>query len=458
MVGHKRSKSQETLLAPALLLDGSVMAEARTEPVRGAISGQAMDRVVERRSPWRRRGLAAGAVVLVAGAVWWFFLRPEGGTTLQVAGSHINIARVSRGRFDDVIEVRARVTPLRTTYVDTASGGQVEKILVEDGAKVVRGQPLCELSNTQLQLDLISREAQITEQMNDLRGLELAQEQTRLVHEREMVEIQYQIKRLTRQMANSERLVGSGVSPKNELDDMKDELAYYQKRLKVQTDTRAAADKLQRAQLVQLRAANSQLEKNLEIARKNLESLKVAAPADGQLSAFTLEVGQTLAAGDRIAQIDDPEHFKLIADIDEFYLNRVDIGQRADVTLDGKSFQLSVAKIRPQVQNGQFQVELVFKGEAPTAVRRGQTIQIRLQLGQPTDALLVPNAAFYNDTGGTWVFVVSSDHTHAVRRSVRLGRRNPMHIEVLDGLTAGEEIVTSPYTNFLETDRLELTQ
>ena len=147
-----------------------------------------------------------------------------------------------------------------------------------------------------------------------------------------------------------------------------------------------------------------------------------------------------------------------MADIDEFYLNRVDIGQRADVTLDSKSFQLSVAKIRPQVQNGQFQVELLFKGEAPTAVRRGQTAQVRLQLGQPTDALLVPNAAFYNDTGGTWVFVVSSDHTHAVRRNIRLGRRNPMHIEVLDGLTAGEEIVTSPYTNFLETDRLELTQ
>jgi HlyD family secretion protein len=430
------------------------MAEAKSEP----ISGQAMDRIVERRSPWRRRGLIAAAVVAVAGGVWWFFLRPDGGSSLQVAGAHITIGRVMRGRFDDVIEVRGRVTPLRTTYVDTASGGQVEKILVEDGARVTRGQLLCELTNTALQLDLISREAQITEQMNDLRGLELAQEQTRLVHEREMVEVQYQIKRLTRQMASSERLVGSGVSPRNELDDMKDELAYYQKRLKVQTDTRAAADKLQRAQLVQLRAANGQLEKNLEIARKNLESLKVKAPADGQLSAFTLEVGQSLAAGDRIAQIDDPEHHKLVADIDEFYLSRVDIGQRADYPSDGKSYQLQVSKIRPQVQNGQFQVELVFVGQAPGAIRRGQTAQVRLQLGQPTEAVLVPNAAFYNDTGGTWVFVVSSDHTHAVRRKVRLGRRNPMHIEVLDGLSVGEEIVTSPYTNFLETDRLELTQ
>lgn len=436
------------------------MSEAKGEPGRGgAISGQAMDRIVERRPFWRgRRLLVIALVAAAAGATWFLFLRSDGGKSLAVAGSHITTARVTRGRFDDVIEVRGRVTPLRTTYVDTASGGQVEKILVEDGARVTRGQPLIELSNTQLQLDIISREAQITEQLNNLRGLELAQEQTRLVHEREMVEVQYQIKRLTRQMANSERLVGSGVSPKNELDDMKDELSYYQKRLKVQTETRAAADKLQRAQLVQLRTASRQLTQNLELARKNLESLKVVAPADGQLSAFTLEVGQSLSPGDRIAQIDDPERYKLIADIDEFYLNRVDIGQRADYPVGGKSFQLSVAKIRPQVQNGQFQVELVFKGEAPDAVRRGQTAQVRLQLGQPTEAVLIPNAAFYNDTGGTWVFVLSSDHSRAVRRTVRLGRRNPGHIEVLDGLSVGEEIVTSPYTNFLEMDRLELTQ
>ena len=436
------------------------MSKAKGEPgSSGAISGQAMDRAVERRPFWRRRSLVAAVLLAAAaGAAWFFFLRGGGGKSLAVAGSHITTAPVIRGRFDDVIEVRGRVTPLRTTFVDTASGGQVEKILVEDGARVTRGQPLVELSNTQLQLDIISREAQITEQLNNLRGLELAQEQTRLVHEREMVEVQYQIKRLTRQMASSERLVGSGVSPKNELDDMKDELSYYQKRLKVQTETRAAADKLQRAQLVQLRTASRQLESSLELARKNLESLKVMAPADGQLSAFTLEVGQSLSPGDRIAQIDDPERYKLVADIDEFYLSRVDIGQRADYPVGGKSYQLSIAKIRPQVQNGQFQVELVFKGETPDAVRRGQTAQVRLQLGQASDAVLVPNAAFYNDTGGTWVFVVSGDHTRAVRRTVRLGRRNPSHIEVLDGLSVGEEIVTSPYTNFLEMDRLELTE
>jgi HlyD family secretion protein len=416
-----------------------------------------MDRAVPRRSPWPRRAIVAGALAAV-GVAGIIALRPTSARSQAVAGERLAIARVERGQFEDVVQIRARVAPLRTTFVDTSSGGQVESILVEDGARVEKGQLLCVLSNTALQLDLISREAQITEQLNNLRGLELDQEQTRLVHEREMVEVSYQIRRLTREIERAEQLVARGVTPSAELDDRRDELVYYRRRREVQLETRAAADRLQRAQLVQLRAAAAQLERNLEIARRNLESLKVSAPASGQLSAFTLEVGQSLAAGDRIGQIDDPERFKLIADIDEFYLSRVAVGQPAEVDLDGTRHALQVARIRPEVQNGVFQVELTFTGDAPTASRRGQTVQVRLVLGQPGEALLVPNAAFFHDTGGTWVFVVSSDRRHAVRRTVRLGRRNPQAIEVLDGLVAGEEIVTSPYTNFLDLDRLDLTK
>jgi HlyD family secretion protein len=432
------------------------MLEARTEPGAGAVSGQAMDRAIVTRSPWPRRALVAGAAAVVAAGGLVVLRGGDGERSAAIAGAHVTLGTVTRGQFDDVIAVRGRVTPLRTTFVDTAVGGQVEQILVEDGAKVERGQLLAVLTNTALQLDLISREAQITEQLNNLRGLELAQEQTRLVHEREMVEIQYQIKKLSRQIANAEPVVQAGATPRAELDDLRDELERYQRLLKVQTETRASADRLQRAQLVQLRAAAGQLEANLGIARKNLDSLRVTAPAAGTLTAFTLEVGESLAPGGRIAQIDDPEQYKIIADLDEFYLPRVDLGQRADYAVGGTTYQLTVAKIRPQIQNNQFQAELVFAGEPPSGIRRGQTAQLQLQLGQPTEALLIPNAAFYNDTGGAWVFVVSSDHAHAVRRTVRLGRRNPQHLEVLDGLSAGEEIVISPYTNFLDKTRLDL--
>jgi HlyD family secretion protein len=425
-------------------------------PEAGAPSGQAMDRSIEPRSPWPRRVLLAIAALAGASALL-FFRHRAAEPSLAVEGSQITLGRVTRGEFDDFIQVRGPVTPLKTIFVDTASGGQVESIRVEDGARVEKGQLLVKLSNSQLQLDHISREAEITEQLNNLRGLELAEEQSRLVHERETVEVQYQIQRLTRQIGRAQQLVDEGLAPRSDLDDMKDELGYHQQRQKVQAYTWAAAERLQKQQVVQQRAASQQLERNLAIARQNLASLDVVAPASGQLSGFNLEVGQSLAPRERMAQIDDPDHFKVVADIDEFYLSRVTTGQKAQMPLGGSSYPLQVSKIRPLVENGRFQVELVFTGKTPPDVRRGQTAEVRLQLGQPRPALLVPNAAFYNDTGGAWVFVVSSDHRRAARRVVRLGRRNPRSIEVLDGLTDGEEIVTSPYTNFLDTPRLDLT-
>jgi HlyD family secretion protein len=426
------------------------------QPRLQPVSGDAMDRVVPRRRWPRLARLGAALALAAAAAIAYLALRPASERSVAVEQDHVAIAKVVRGQFDDFTQVRARATPARTVFIDTSQGGKVEAIHIEDGAMVEKGQLLVDLSNTALQLDVISREAQITEQLNNLRGLELAHEQNRLVNRREIVEVGYQIARLTRQLARTDDLARSGVVPRGEQEDMREELAYYKRRRDVQQDSFGAADKLQRVQLEQLRVAATQLDRNLDFARHNLDSLKVVAPADGQLSAFTLEVGQSLAPGDRLAQVDDPVHYKLTAEIDEFYLNRVDVGQRADYELGERTYRLKVSRIRPQVQNGRFEADLVFEGPSPTDVRRGQTAQVRLQLGQPTQAVLIPNAAFYHDTGGSWVFVVSSDRSRAVRRAVRLGRRNPQSIEVLDGLAPGEEIVTSSYTNYLDKDRLEL--
>ena len=426
-------------------------ADPRAEPS----SGQAMDRVLPRRRRWLR-GAPVAAVVAIGAAAAYLALRPAPERSLAVADARIQTAKVVRGQFDDVIQIRAVATPARTVYLDTAQGGQVEAVHVEDGAMVVKGQPLLDLTNTALQLDVISREAQITEQMNALRGLELVHEQSRLAHKRELVEVEYQIARLARLTARTDQLAGSGVVARAEQEDAGEELAYYRKRRAVQIESFAAADRLQRAQAVQLRAASTQLDRNLHLARRNLDGLRVVAPADGQVTALSLEVGESIAAGERLGQIDDPTRFKLTADVDEFYLGRVGIGQRADVELGGTAYHLKVARIRPQVKDGRFEADLQFHGDTPDGVHRGQTVQLRLQLGQPSEAILVPNAAFYADTGGGWVFVVSSDRGHAVRRTVRLGRRNPKHIEVLDGLSPGEEIVTSSYATYLDTDRLDL--
>ena len=204
-----------------------------------------------------------------------------------------------------------------------------------------------------------------------------------------------------------------------------------------------------------MRSAGEQLETSLAFARKNLEDLNVRAPVDGKLSGFNIEIGQSIERGGRLGQIDDPDEYKLNVQIDEFYLGRIDIGQGAVAEISPYTWDLRIAKIYPQVNNGQFEVDMIFE-DKPTNVRRGQTMQVRLTLGDNSDALLIPNGSFYQETGGAWIFVVSPDGTEAVKRNVRLGRRNTDFIEVLDGLEPGERVITSPYTSYVGMDRLTL--
>ena len=211
----------------------------------------------------------------------------------------------------------------------------------------------------------------------------------------------------------------------------------------------------QEQQLQQLRDAGEQLEAGLRFARKNLDDLSVRAPVAGKLSGFNIEIGQSITRGGRLGQIDDPDGYKINARIDEYYLGRVDLQQIATAEHNGRDLDLQVSKIYPQVNEGQFEVDMAFDKE-PEGLRRGQTLQLRLTLGDNSDAILIPNGSFYQETGGSWVFVVTPDGSEAIRRTVRLGRRNTDYIEVLDGLEPGEKVITSPYTSFTGMDRLVL--
>jgi HlyD family secretion protein len=415
-----------------------------------------MDRIIEKTWWQKRRKLltwGTGAVLLLA-AVW--SLAPETGRALKVENDRIVVSTVDFGRFDDYIPVRGQVAPARTVFLDAIEGGRVEAIYVEDGARVEAGDLIVDLSNTELQLDVIAREAEVTEQLNNLRNTELSLEQNRLTHKRNLVDINYHIIRLTREIERLQPLVAKDLVDGGTLERLQDEHAWYTARREVTLESQATDERLQKAQMEQLRIAGAQLKKNLEVARRNLEALNVRAPVAGKLTAFDLEIGQALSRGDNIGQIDDPQSFKVTANIDEYYLARVDIGQTATMSANGADFEVAVRKIYPQVKNGTFEVDLVFSGAEPGSIRRGQTLQLNLQLGSPSDSLLIPNGAFYQDTGGNWVFVVTVDGTRAVRRNVRMGRRNLRFIEVLDGLEAGERVITSPYTNYLDMDRLEL--
>ncbi len=420
-------------------------------------SGIGMDRKIEKkRNYFSARNLLV-VVGLAAAILLYVLFAPGSGRLYKIDGDRVVVAPVVLGQFEDFIPVRGRVTPARTVFLDTVEGGRVEKIYVEDGATVEEGQILVDLANTALQLDVISREAQVTEQLNNLKTIELSLEQNRLSHKRNLIEIEYQITRLSRLVARRKELAVRGNVSIAELENSEDELGYYEKRRAITIESQASDEKMQKQQLKQLMSSTEQLEKNLIFARKNLDNLSVRAPVSGKLTAFDAEIGQSMSRGQRLGQIDDPDHFKINAQIDEFYLGRVDVGQRALVNVGGKELELEVRKTYPQVRNGQFEIDMIFAGQTPAKIRRGQTVQSKLFLGDTGKAIVIPNGSFYADTGGSWIFVVSPDGTKAVRRDVRLGRRNSKVIEVIDGLQAGEKVIVSPYTNYIDMDRLELT-
>jgi HlyD family secretion protein len=422
-----------------------------------SISGQGMDRVVEKKMPLSHKaGFGIGGLLLLAFA-WWLIDTLLDGRSLSVDSQRIAISTVTRGTFEDFIPLRGRLVPRSTVYLDAIEGGRVDRVLVEDGTLVEAGEPIAILSNTNLQLVVLGREAEVTEQLNFMRTIELQLEQNRLSHKRNLIEIDYQIKRLTRSIERQRELAVKDLVSQSTIDDLEDELTYYKDRREVTLESQATDARLQEQQLAQLRIAGEQLRSSLDLARKNLDDLNVRAPIAGKLSGFNIEVGQSIERGGRLGQIDDPDGFKLNVRIDEYYLGRVDLEQVAVAEHNNRSFNMEIAKIYPQVKDGQFEVDMAFN-EEPVGVRRGQTLQLRLTLGDNTGALLIPNGSFYQETGGNWIFVVSPDGSEAIKRPVRLGRRNTSFIEVLDGLEAGERVVTSPYTSYADMDRLSLDE
>jgi HlyD family secretion protein len=422
---------------------------------RSSISGQGMDRRVAKKTPMSRKLIYGAGGLLVLLFAGWIVSTLLAGRSLSVNSERIAVSEVSVGTFEDFIPLRGRLVPRSTVYLDAVEGGRVEEVLVEDGAVVDAGDPIVRLSNTNLQLEVLGREAAVTEQLNFMRTLELQLEQNRLAHKRNLVEIDYQITRLTRSIGRQRDLAAKELVSQSTLDELQDELTYYQNRRAVTVESQTTDARLQEEQLRQLRSASTQLETSLALARRNLDDLNVRAPVAGKLSGFDVEIGESIERGGRLGQIDDPDGYKLNARIDEFYLGRVDIGQTASVTHNGRELQLQVAKIYPQVNEGQFEVDMTFD-EQPAGLRRGQTLQLRLTLGDNSDAILIPNGSFYQETGGNWVFVVAPDGSEAIKRTVRLGRRNTDYIEVLDGLEPGEKVITSPYTSFAGMDRLVL--
>jgi HlyD family secretion protein len=432
------------------------LVELRQPSRSEAVSGGAMDRMVERKRLDRRivYGGAAAAALL---AVLLFWLLAPRADSLTVSRDRLAIATAQPGTFDDFLPLRARVTPLVTVYLDAVEGGRVDKKLVEDGAQVTQGQLLAVLSNAELQLSTLEKQAEVEQQLNNMRSQELALTQTHNTNLRDLNQAETDLAKAKRQYDLQKPLAEHGFVSMKTFNDTKDDLTYQTQRLAILKQSIAQTEALQTSQLQQLRAAAGSLNRSMGVAQSSLSQLAIKAPVTGQLSGFDIQLGQSLQQGERIGQIDSAGADKLQADVDEYYLGRVAVGQTATADVDGKTFRLKVSKVYPQVRNGQFQIDLVFIGPEPTSVQRGQTVQAKLTVGDSSKALLIPNGAFFNDTGGNWIFVVDSGGNSATKRQVQLGRRNSDFIEVLGGLKPGDRVITSSYSGLTDKDHLNFS-
>lgn len=418
----------------------------------------AMDRRIEKTGfkKHKKMVMAAGVALLVGASGLYLALGSTGGQTVRVAQDRLVVSPVTQGQFEDFIPVRGSVEPLTSIFLDSVEGGRVERRFAEAGQFVKAGQPLLELTNTDLQLEVISREAQVIEQLNQLRTVELNLETSRLSNKQALVEVEYKLVQLKRTLERRAELIKNKTVSQAQFDEAQDEYDYLLRRREVLRETQVVTDRLRSEQYDKLKESTGKLQENLEFARRNLDNLIVKAPVDGQLTALEAEVGQNKTRGERLGRIDRMDGFKVVAQVDEFYLPRLATGQTAEAAVGGGTHVLRVAKIFPQVRDGQFKVELEFADAAPKDIRPGQSLQLRLQLGDTTTALLIPNGAFYQDTGGAWMFVVGSDGKYATKRPVQLGRRNAQVIEVKAGLDKGERVVTSAYGDMIRMDRIQL--
>lgn len=412
-----------------------------------------MDRVIAKAPSWRRYWPygAVAAAVLLAGT--WLMIA-GGGRVYRVPMDQVSIGTVASGAFEDFAAVRGTVAPFITNYLTTDQGGTVKQILVEDGAIVKKDQPLIVLANPTLQLEVAAREADTARQMSEVENTRLQLEQTRLDHQKSLFEINHEVESLTADIDRDKRLFEAKALASATYEKDKSRLAYV---LKVQRASQTSHEKMEgirHEQLAQLKTTLTRLNTNLEAARQSIEALTIRAPMDGQLTALDALAGQSKPQGAVLGQVDSLDRFKLTAQVDEFYLGRVRAGQQAISSINGRDYKAAVAKVYTQVSNGTFKVDLAFTGAVPAGVHNGQAVEIKLQLGGTTKALLLPSGPFYQDGGGTWVFLL--DGKTAKRHAVKLGRRNPEFVEVLEGLKPGDRVIVSSYSAYQNIDRVEL--
>jgi HlyD family secretion protein len=416
-----------------------------------------MDRKLEKKT-WTPRRIAAvlGGAVLLGGIVYQIVFADHR-STMNVEQDRLSIGTVSTGEFTDYILVSGQIEPARTVYLDAIEGGVVNQVIRESGALLRKGDTILVLNNSNLQLDVMQRETMLYEQINNLRQTRLLLDQNDLNQQGQLAEIDYQISLLEPQYKRFKELHTKKLVSDREFEEVKEQYEYNVKRRKL-TYASYRNDSIARSiQLNQLRLSENRMNASLTGVGNILDNLVITAPIAGQLATpQQLEIGQAINPGQRYGQIDILDEFKVRVAIDELYLPRISQGLRGKFALSGKDYELEISKIYPTITNGRFEVDMIFTGESPEGIRRGQSVRIRLELGQSEQSLLLPTGGFFKDTGGNWVFVLNPTTGNAEKRTIRLGRKNPEFYEVLEGLVEGEKVIISGYENFGDNEVLEM--
>ena len=418
-----------------------------------------MDIKLEKKKGWRALfrkknlpyALAGVFVVFVA----WLLLR-DNASVLRVDADVITVSDVRSGEFNDYVRLTGTVQPITTVQLSPLESGIVERIVAEEGTSVKRGDVIIEMSNNSLSMQILQSEADLAEKQNILRNTLISMEQERLSLRQNRLQLDLDVERKHRTYLQNEELYKSDLLAKEEWLRSKEdyELSKNQRDLNLE---RQIQDSLYRTnQVEQMNENLASMALNMQLIRQRVDNLNVKAPIDGEVGMLDVTLGQSIGQGANIGQINDLSTFKVTAQIDEHYIDRVITGLTASFERQDTRFEMLLRKVYPEVRNGQFRADFVFAGDVPENIRSGQTYYLNLQLGQPTEAVIIPRGSFYQSTGGAWIYVVDASGEKAYRRDIRIGRQNPQYYEVLEGLQAGEKVITSSYDNFGDHDVLLL--
>ena len=406
---------------------------------------------------FQRKNLVWVGVAALALFIGWLVFR-DNSSTLRVNAQLLNIATVEQGEFNDYVRLTGSVQPMTTVQLSPLESGVVERIVAEEGTQVKRGDVILEMSNNSLSMQILQSEADLAEKQNILRNTMISMEQERLALRQEKLQLDLEVSRLKRTFEQNQSLYNENLLARETYLQSKEDydLAVGRRNLILE---RQRQDSLYRSsQVEQMEESLLSMQRNMQLIRQRVDNLKVKAPIDGEVGMLDAVLGQSLQQGANIGQVNDLTTYKVQAQIDEHYIDRVTTGLVASFERQGAEYEMQLRKVYPEVRNGQFKADFRFVSDAPENIRSGQTYYLNLQLGEAAEAILIPRGSFYQATGGKWIYVLDASGEKAFRREIRIGRQNPQYYEVVEGLQPGEKVIVSSYDNFGDNEVLILNQ